>query len=659
MKNALLLFISILFFQFVSAQQKEIDSINQVLFQIKSDSLREQKLRKLIIYYRKTNLDNHWYLTNLALEKSIKKNDVKRIGYWYRELGRFYSNKGDLDSAFIYYEKASQKFKSINDLRFLHMLKNTMALGYQKKGDYPNAIKNYNAVISYFEKLEGKKNQRNALSGKMNLAGIYDELNDNKTRDSINLEIYNDPYTKIDSSFLASACINLVYSKSDLGEYDKALLFADEAERVVTNLSSIANLYSSRAGIYFKKKNYRKADFYYRKALKKNQEINNLRGATYAKQNIANNLVEWGKYREAEKMLLVNSLELKQSEDIYLIKKNYFSLSELYSKTNRYKDALRYFKHYERINDSILNIEKQKYVKEYETLYKTERLKNEKALVEQEVILEKNKRNQNRIIYISIIVVITLFLCSLLVYLSRAKALKKAEIISIELKESQKRLAIEKQYRNSELKALKAQMNPHFIFNALNSIQDYIVLNQKKLASDYLGKFADLIRNYLHFSDIGFISVLDETHNLNLYLELEKLRFEDVLEYSFRVEEEANSDSINIPTMLIQPYIENALKHGLLHKKGNRKLIISIRKVSDKIIECIIEDNGIGREKSKEINLKRKSQHKSFALKATTERLDLLNYGRDKKIGVDIIDLQEDNQVTGTKVILKIPILKK
>ena len=166
------------------------------------------------------------------------------------------------------------------------------------------------------------------------------------------------------------------------------------------------------------------------------------------------------------------------------------------------------------------------------------------------------------------------------------------------------------------------------------------------------------MRNYLHFSDIGFISLADEINSLNLYLELEKLRFEDELEYVFRTDKTINMDLLKIPTMLIQPYVENALKHGLLHKKTNRKLVISISKKSEKVIECIIEDNGVGRRKSREINQKRPS-HKSFALKATTERLNLLNFGKSKKIGVEIIDLTEADRAKGTKVILKIPILNK
>lgn len=228
----------------------------------------------------------------------------------------------------------------------------------------------------------------------------------------------------------------------------------------------------------------------------------------------------------------------------------------------------------------------------------------------------------------------------------------------IKLKEKENALAIkkinyEKELVSLQLENLKSQMNPHFIFNALNSIQEYIILNEKKLASSYLAKFAQLIRTYLNHSSQGQISIEEEIECLHSYLELEKLRFEDTLHY------EINSNFINkdlkIPTMLIQPYVENAIKHGLLHKKDNRVLKINFfYNQSDEEITCIIHDNGIGRKKASELN---KNKHKSFASKANFDRLELLNKYRQKNIGVTIEDLYNEMEPIGTKVILKIPVL--
>jgi len=227
-------------------------------------------------------------------------------------------------------------------------------------------------------------------------------------------------------------------------------------------------------------------------------------------------------------------------------------------------------------------------------------------------------------------------------------------------KEKQKQKELEQIKIKHQLVALKlenlrSQMNPHFIFNALNSIQEYIILNQKKLASDYLGKFADLMRAYLRHSSKGRVTLEEEIDCLGMYLELEKLRFEDKLTYSIK-SEVLESSHICIPTMLIQPYVENALKHGLLHRKENRVLKVNFWLNEElKTVKCKIVDNGIGRTKAKEYKARSYKQHKSFATKANQDRLDLLNYGKEKQIGVTITDLLNEELAVGTQVDIVIP----
>lgn len=209
--------------------------------------------------------------------------------------------------------------------------------------------------------------------------------------------------------------------------------------------------------------------------------------------------------------------------------------------------------------------------------------------------------------------------------------------------------------RSSQLSALKSQMNPHFIFNALNSIQDYILTNEKRLANSYLGKFSDLMRLYLDMSNKSMVDFSEELKALRLYLELEAMRFEDSFTYRIDVDTLVSVEEIQVPPMLIQPYVENAIKHGLLHKKQNRALTIHFS-VSNSSLICTITDNGIGRDKSAQINALRKKSHRSFATGANQKRIDLLNEERNWKIDIELIDLKDSRGLSsGTRVIIQIP----
>lgn len=232
----------------------------------------------------------------------------------------------------------------------------------------------------------------------------------------------------------------------------------------------------------------------------------------------------------------------------------------------------------------------------------------------------------------------------------KLKKLKKKQEDELQKELISKKLVL------SQLEALRSQMNPHFIFNVLNSIQEYIVFNNKELASSYLIKFSRLIRIYLEHSQQNEIALKEEISTLKVYLELEKIRFEDVLNCEFYVDQNLSLERIHIPSLFIQPYVENAIKHGLLHKINNRILKISFEKNEEaNYLICTIEDNGIGRKEAREIN--KNKQYQSFATSANEKRLQLINLNRSQKIVVDIIDLySKNNSGEGTRVVIKIPI---
>lgn len=222
---------------------------------------------------------------------------------------------------------------------------------------------------------------------------------------------------------------------------------------------------------------------------------------------------------------------------------------------------------------------------------------------------------------------------------------------------------IDQSYKNKlaemELKALRSQMNPHFIFNSLNSIQYYILKKEPKVAYNYLTKFSNLMRMILQNSKYKLISLKSEYEWLKIYLELESLRMENTLDWEIKIDKNINSEKSFLPAMVFQPYIENAIIHGLLPKPDNRKLCIEIFEEND-IFKCIITDNGIGRKKSFELNKARLKHHESTAMNLTKDRLALLNIETTNIVGPKVIDLfDSNNEACGTRVEISLPIITK
>lgn len=208
-----------------------------------------------------------------------------------------------------------------------------------------------------------------------------------------------------------------------------------------------------------------------------------------------------------------------------------------------------------------------------------------------------------------------------------------------------------------ELKALRAQMDPHFIFNSLNSIQDFVLNNQGDQAARYLSKFARLIRMILDISEQTFISIQLEADFLKLYIELEALRLGH--DFTYAIHLDPNLDfSCQIPALLIQPHVENAIWHGLQHKSTDRKLSITFHQVSEDMMEVTVEDNGVGRKAAQEMKNQRSEHYRSRASKNAEERVHALTTLFGSKPKIQVVDLFTQNRLAcGTKVTIQIPVL--
>lgn len=336
------------------------------------------------------------------------------------------------------------------------------------------------------------------------------------------------------------------------------------------------------------------------------------------------------------------------------------ALSQLYRKNGQPQLALEYYEDHIEKRDSFLNIENEKERNRFElqTLY-NDSIAVFKKLQEKQLTIAKQEKAllQAGIVQTRLYALVGLVLLALvfiiLLYRNRLQKLRFRN----EWQQSQQELAtrsatLEKQIREATLSALQAQMNPHFIFNALNLIQSFVYGGDKEQATDLIGKFSDLIRQTLQFSRSSLINMEEELSFIRNYTELETQRMGTDLDVHYAISPDLNLKEIFIPPLLIQPYVENALRHGLYHKEGKRWLSISVEEYI-KSVRIRIEDNGVGRNTAKAISLE--GEHLSFASGANAERMKLLNHLNDLHLSIQIIDkLTANGDPLGTLVLIDI-----
>ena len=222
------------------------------------------------------------------------------------------------------------------------------------------------------------------------------------------------------------------------------------------------------------------------------------------------------------------------------------------------------------------------------------------------------------------------------------------------IRAANKRNAERLELAETKMKALRSQLNPHFVFNSLNSIQYYIQVNEKRLAKDYLAKFGKLMRLFLEASHNDTVSLKNEIAQLQLYLELEKVRFENRWNYNIEVDQSLEVDMVTIPAMILQPILENSIIHGLGHRSSTGGLLNLVFEEEGTNINVSIVDNGVGRERSREINSRRYNKPKSLSTSITQERIQIFNNYKDEKIDILYQDLYDgDNNGAGTHVTVK------
>ena len=321
-------------------------------------------------------------------------------------------------------------------------------------------------------------------------------------------------------------------------------------------------------------------------------------------------------------------------------KSMYHKLYQINETKKRTSEALKYHIAYFNAVDTLNKLQRNRETMEMQTRYESERKDKQIDTLSLENELKESRLDQNRyFLFGSIGLLIIVLMFGYILFRQN------------NLKTEQKMLGLQQ-------KLFRSQMNPHFIFNSLASIQNFIVKQDAKKASIYLSRFSELVRSILDSSTQEYIVFEKEVNTIENYLELQKVRFPDKFDYSLEVDKNIDAENMLIPPMLAQPFIENSIEHGIKYKKGKGQIYIRF-KLIDLSIQIEVEDDGVGRQKTQEIFLLQNKDHKSQATTITHDRIKVLNKRMKRKISMEIIDLKNKlNEPVGTRVFFKIPYIQ-
>jgi len=622
--------------------------------------------------------DSARYYNDQALAIYDETGDVAGKARACYGLAYVYSFKGDLDSSEKYSTLALKYFEEAGDYR--GMINSLNALSYLAR-----QVQDLDKAITYIEKAisvaSEVKDTLPLADATNSLGNIYKEM-----------ALFGQA---IDSYFEAlrlwemksdTAGMSVAYGSIGLAyyfqkDYDRALEFCrkhlDLSEKR-KDLWEVSKIDNTIAQIYNSEGQYDSALFYQRKSLALNREMNYPSGEASSCHNIAATLIHlsqpdsarWymnramdiaaeinmpvppeyyitlgnieqslGRYRQA----YANSYKaysLGIERDLPLIVSDAsLLLSDIYSKTGRQDLAYGYLKKHMQLSDSISNDEFLKQVTRMEIQYDFDKKQKEVEFVRmQEKLVRDQKIKQQGLLLKGLAILLVLVALISLLYLRHTRL--RAKYSQIDL----------------EQRLLRAQMNPHFIFNSLCAIQDLIMTDRPQKANAFLTKIARLMRNILENSREEYVALDNEIETLKLYLDVQQLRFENGFQYEIDIDPSIDAENISVPPMLAQPCVENSIEHGLLPGKGSGRINIRYA-ITNGLMLLEVTDNGIGREKAAEV--KPTVRKRSISTLLTEKRLEhFRKILKEKNISYKIIDLYEEGIAAGTKVVMMLPYRK-
>ncbi len=560
------------------------------------------------------------------LAKSLDANDEVKIAASYEKLAQEFIDADDPVKGEEYLKKALESFTRLKRKEDIARVTRNLARTQESQNKYKAAISNYqtaSAMTVDKSAIEVNQNDAKRLQSPQNPAAQYDYVNSN-----IKLLEKENRNEEVADAYVQKAEMSLkkMNKTEAIESYNQAITFVkDKPEAVIKLKNEIAKVYT--------------ADNQFDEAIGISEK---LLADARARQDFDTEIAQlqslatiYFKKKEPEKAThaLKEAYQLAtENGKADAVKRNLERLLNYYRQTGNYKESTQlyeqFFQNYEQL------IRKDSAQADHATFQVTEekirQLEKEKVLKD-ELITKKNTFNYFLIGSMGLL----LLLLGLII-----KALYS-------IKTKNKEIA---------LQSLRREMNPHFIFNSLNSVNQFISQNRELEANKYLTSYSKLMRNMMENSNKDFIALGSEIEQLRKYLDLEHMRFEDQFEYTITVDEKLDTETIQIPNMIIQPQLENAIWHGLRYKES--KGLLQLRFLLEKgSVVVVIEDNGIGLTKSRELKTKNQKVHQSRGLTNTKERIGLLNELYKKEIALQIVEKAEPE--TGTIVTLRFSRIEK
>ncbi|HCT30445.1 MAG TPA: hypothetical protein DIW31_06870 [Bacteroidales bacterium] len=590
------------------------------------------------IYYQNKGdfeIAENFYTNALELRKELK--DPKLIAVSYNNFGVLNRKKGDFDKSKEFFLKSMEISLEHRDSAALSRVYNNLGLVSENQGKYEASIEYHLKSLELREKIGNKEDIASSLNNIGILFLAIEKYNDALDYLTRSLKIKE---TLGNNNSLASTYTNIGTAYYYLNDLNKALEFQTKSKAIYENIGDKKNLgvtLSNMSYIAMQKNDLQLALKYSLESIKIIEEIGSVDQLSDS-YSAASSIFHKLKQFDLAKKYALNAYQIATKNNLLPSQKSALNTLYLISiSLNDYKQAIEYLKQYNAVKDTLFNETNNKQILELEAKYETVKKEKEIALlseksVQQELSIEKREKTITSLIALFLLIAVSSVLF----------------VRQYQIKQKQKALLLEQQL-------LRSQMNPHFIFNALGAIQNQVLQKPAIEAVTYIASFAKLMRSILDGSRGEMITMETEIETLTEYLTLQKLRLKDKLQYSINVDIPYSTNEIAIPPMLLQPFIENAVEHGIAKKDIPEGTINITFKTNGERMSITIEDDGIGLKHNPEST---STKHESLASKITYERMLALTKTHKKNFHYTISGRKsDDGTIAGTKVILEIPLL--